>query len=329
MNRMGGLSTHLFFDWVGFFMRVVIIGQRVFGRAVLEAFLSRGDEIAAVFVAPEKENARPDALKTRTLERKIPLYQFENLSSKVALETMESLKADIAVMAYVVQFVPQEFARIPVHGTIQFHPSLLPRYRGPSAVNWAIVCDERETGVTIFRPTDEMDEGPVILQKTVPIHPDDTAGTLYYERLFPVGVQALLEAADCVVSGNYEERAQDIHAGSYESWLKESDAHINWGNHVNQVYNLIRGCDPTPGAWVSVNGEKIVILECRKVLHHSFQEVRGKVGTIVGVDENSFSVGVQGGEIRILVIRMPSGEKMRAADFMREKSLIVGMKLGS
>lgn len=310
-------------------MRVVIIGQRVFGQAVLDAFLSRGDEIAAVFVAPERKNAHPDALKTRALERKIPLFQFENLSSKVALETMESLRADIAVMAYVVQFVPQEFTRIPVHGTIQFHPSLLPRYRGPSAVNWAIVCGEHETGVTIFRPTDEMDEGPVILQKTVSIHPDDTAGTLYYDRLFPVGVQALLDAADRVVSGHYEEKSQDIHAGSYESWLKESDAHINWGNHVNQVYNLIRGCDPMPGAWVSVEGEKLVILECRKVLHHSFQDVRGKVGTIVEADEKSFSVGVQGGEIRISTVRTSSGDKMQAADFMHKKGLTVGMKLGS
>lgn len=310
-------------------MRVVIIGQRLFGRAVLEAFLSRGDEVAAVFVAPEKANARPDALKVSAQERKIPLFQFESLSSEIALETMESLKADIAVMAYVVQFVPQEFTRIPVHGTIQFHPSLLPHYRGPSAVNWAIVCDERETGVTIFRPTDAMDEGPVILQKTVPIYPDDTAGALYYDRLFPVGVQALLEAADCVVSGNYEEKSQDIHAGSYESWLKESDAHINWGNHVNQVYNLIRGCDPMPGAWISVDGEKLVVLECRKVLHRSFQDVRGKVGTIVGTDEKSFSVGVQGGEIRISMVRTSSGEKMQAADFMRKKGLTIGMKLGS
>ena len=326
---MGGLSTHLFFDWAGFFMRVVIIGQRVFGRAVLEAFLSRGDDVVAVFVAPEKGKVRSDALKTSALERKIPLFQFENLSSKAALETMERLKADIAVMAYVVQFVPQEFTRIPVYGTIQFHPSLLPRYRGPNAVNWAIICGEQESGVTVFRPTDEMDEGPVILQKAVSIHPDDTAGTLYYERLFPAGVQALLEAADNVVSGSYEEKAQDVRAGSYESWLKESDAHINWGNHINQVYNLIRGCDPTPGAWVSIDGEKCVILECRKVLHHSFQDVRGKVGTIVGADENSFSVGVQGGEIRISMVRTSSGDKIPAVDFMRMKGLTVGMKLGS
>ncbi len=309
-------------------MRVVIIGQRVFGRAVLEAFLSRGDEIAAVFVAPEKENARPDALKVCALERKIPLFQFENLSSQQALETMEMLRADIAVMAYVVQFVPRKFAQIPVHGTIQFHPSLLPRYRGPSAVNWAIVCGERESGVTVFRPTDEIDEGPVILQKTVSIHPDDTAGTLYYDRLLPIGVQALLEAADSVVSGNYEEKSQETHTGSYESWLKESDTRINWGSHVNQVYDLIRGCDPTPGAWVLIGGEKLVILKCRKVLHHSFQDVRGKVGTIVGADETSFSVGAQGGEIRVFEVRMSSGDKMRATDFMREKGLTIGMKLG-
>ncbi len=328
MNRMGGLSTHLFFDCVGFFMRVVIIGQRIFGRAVLEAFLSRGDEVVAVFVAPEKENARPDALKTSALERKIPLFQFESLSSKAALETMEMLKADIAVMAYVIQFVPREFTRIPAHGTILFHPSLLPRHRGPSAVNWAIVCGEQETGVTVFRPTDEMDEGPVILQKTVPIHPDDTAGTLYYDRLLPIGVQTLLETADRVVSGNYEEKPQDTHAGSYESWLRESDARINWGSHVNQVYNLIRGCNPSPGAWVAYGQEKIVILECRKVLYRRFQDVRGKVGTILAADNDSFSVGVQGGEIRVLTVRTASGNKMGAGEFMQRSGLTVGMEFG-
>lgn len=321
------MSTHLFFE-SGFFMRVVIIGQRSFGKAVLEAFQSRGDEIAGVFVAPEKVNSHPDVLRIHALERNIPLFQFKDLGSSEALSALKALNADIAVMAYVIQFVPQEFACIPKFGTIQFHPSLLPKYRGPSAISWAIVCSEHETGVTIFRPTDVMDEGPVILQKTVPIHPDETAGSLYYNHLFPLGVQALMEAADLVVSGNYEEKSQDIHEGSYEGWLREREACINWNRHVDQVYNLIRGCNPNPGAWTTFCQKKLVIMECRKILHHSFQNVRGKAGTITLLDEESFFVGVQGGEIRVLSVRTNEEKKMTAREFRKRAGLEIGMKFG-
>ena len=308
-------------------MRVVIVGQRDFGKAVLEAFHARGDVIAGVFMAPEK-NSRPDTLKMAVLEKNLRLFQFENLASEEALTVLRESNADIAVMAYVVQFVPREFVRIPKYGTIQFHPSLLPKYRGPSAINWAIVCGERETGITVFRPTDIMDEGPVILQKTVPIQPDDTAGSLYYDYLFPVGVQAMLEAADRVVSGNYVEKPQDVLQGSYESWLKEREARISWNNHVNQVYNLIRGCNPNPGAWIRFQDEKLVIMECRKNLHCSFQDVRGKIGTITSIDEESFFVGVPGGEIRIFAVRTESKKKMTAKECVKRWKLEVGMKFG-
>ncbi|EEO28538.1 methionyl-tRNA formyltransferase [Oxalobacter paraformigenes] len=309
-------------------MRVVIIGQRSFGKAVLEAFQSRGDEVVGVFIAPEKRNSRPDALKVHVLENNIRLFQFENLASDEALSALKDLNADIAVMAYVVQFVPREFAQMPKFGTIQFHPSLLPKYRGPSAISWAIVCGEHETGVTIFRPTDVMDEGPVILQKTVPIHPDETAGALYYHHLFPLGVQALLEAADLIVSGNYEEKPQDVHKGSYESWLKEPEARINWNNHVDQVYDLIRGCNPNPGAWTTFRGEKLVMMECRKIPHNSFKNVRGKAGTITSLDGDSFIVGAQGGEIRVLSVRTGKEKNISAREYQKRVGLDIGMKFG-
>ncbi len=309
-------------------MRVVIIGQRGFGRAVLEAFESRGDVIAGVFMAPEKRNSRPDVLRLYVQERNIRLFRFDNLASEEALAALKELDADIAVMAYVIQFVPREFTLIPKFGTIQFHPSLLPKFRGPSAVNWAIVCGAQETGITIFRPTDVMDEGPVVLQKTVPIYPDDTAGILYYDRLFPLGVQALLEAADMIVSGHYVEKPQDIHEGSYESWLKEQEAHISWNHHVDRVYDLIRGCNPNPGAWVLFRDEKMVILECRKILHRSFQDVRGKNGTITSMDEESFCVGVPGGEIRICSVRGKVHGKMTARECIDHLELRTGMKFG-
>ena len=155
-------------------MRVAFIGQQDFGKAVLEAFLDRGDTVAGVFCAPEKAGAKPDVLRTAAEERGLPVFQFPSLKSAEAAEAMRGLDADIGVMAYVLQFAPQDFVNIPKHGTIQYHPSLLPRYRGPSSINWPIARGDTETGLTIFRPTDGLDEGPVILQKTCAIGPDDT-----------------------------------------------------------------------------------------------------------------------------------------------------------
>ena len=154
-------------------------------------------------------------------------------------------------MAFVLQFAPQEFVNIPKCGTIQYHPSLLPKFRGPSSINWPIIKGETETGLTIFRPTDGLDEGAVVLQKKTPISADDTLGTVYFDRLFPMGVQAMVEAADLVVAGKHREIVQDESLASYEGWCRSGEARIDWAKPVDQVYNLIRGCNPAPGAWTT------------------------------------------------------------------------------
>ncbi|HSU63093.1 MAG TPA: formyltransferase family protein, partial [Burkholderiales bacterium] len=186
-------------------MRIVLIGQQDFGKAVLEAFLARGDQVAGVFCAPEKPGARPDALKVAAQEKGVPVFQLASLKSPEASAKLRELNAEIGIMAFVLQFAPQDFVKIPQAGTIQYHPSLLPKYRGPSSINWPIIRGDTRTGLTIFRPTDGLDEGPVILQKETPIGPDDTLGTVYFDRLFPMGVKAMLEAADLVVAGKHRE----------------------------------------------------------------------------------------------------------------------------
>src|SRR5215469_10664090 len=139
-------------------MKIAIIGQQDFGKAVLEAFLTQGHEVGAVFCAPEKEGARADALRASAQEKSLPVYQFKSLRAPEASETMRKAGADIGIMAFVTQFAPQEFVKIPKHGTIQYHPSLLPKYRGPSSINWPIIKGDAETGLTIFRPSDGLDE---------------------------------------------------------------------------------------------------------------------------------------------------------------------------
>jgi methionyl-tRNA formyltransferase len=305
-------------------MKVAIVGQQDFGKAVLEAFLARGDQVAAVFCAPEKEGARPDALRAAAQEKGLTVHQFKSLRAPEAVQAMNEAGADIGIMAFVLQFAPQDFVRIPKHGTIQYHPSLLPKHRGPSSINWPITLGATETGLTIFRPTDGLDEGAVVLQQRTPIGENDTLGNVYFERLFPMGVQAMLEAADLVVAGKHKETAQDESRATYEGWFREAEARINWANHVDVIHNLIRGCDPAPGAWTTLGGVKLQLFDSRREPVRTFGAVRGKIGEVLGVEEGRLVVAAQGGRIRAGKVKLGDGKKLAAAEAGIQAGQILG-----
>jgi len=306
-------------------MRIAIVGQQDFGKAVLEAFLARGDEVAAVFCAPEKEGARPDALRAAAQEKGLKVRQFKSLRAPEAAQAMAEARADIGIMAFVLQFAPQEFVNIPKHGTIQYHPSLLPKFRGPSSINWPIIKGETETGLSIFCPSDGLDEGAVILQKKTPVSADDTLGTVYFERLFPMGVAAMLEAADLVVAGRHKETTQDETQASYEGWCREAEARINWATHVDFIHNLIRGCDPAPGAWTTHNGEKLQLFGSKKHRVRTFAAVKGKIGEVAAVSATSMFITAQGGQIEVAKGKLGSGKKVSPS----ELGIAAGTLLGS
>ena len=310
-------------------MKIVLIGQQDFGKAVLEAFLARKDEVAGVFCAPEKSGARPDALKVAAQEKGVSVFQFASLKSPDATQQMKVLNADIGIMAFVLQFAPQEFVKIPRHGTIQYHPSLLPLYRGPSSINWPIIRGDRKTGLTIFRPTDGLDEGPVILQKETEIGPDDTLGTVYFDRLFPMGVKAMLEAADLVVAGKHRETVQDESKATYEGWFRKGEAKINWANHADFIYNTIRGCNPAPGAWTTLDGKELQIFDARKHPVRTFGAVKGKIGEVVEVTDKTFQVTAQGGRIEVLRAKLGEGKKVAAGELVVGGQIRAGAILGN
>ena len=310
-------------------MKIAIIGQQDFGKAVLEAFLARGDTVAGVFCAPEKPGARPDVLKVAAEEKGVRVFQLPSLKGPEAQQALKDLDVDIGVMAYVLQFAPQEFVNIPKHGTIQYHPSLLPKYRGPSSINWPISLGEKKTGLTIFRPTDGLDEGPIILQKETAIGPDDTLGSVYFDRLFPMGVAAMVEAAELVVSGKHREVVQDESLATYEGWFRKGESRINWANHADVVYNLIRGCNPAPGAWTTFEGKEVQVFDSRKHPVRTFGAVKGKIGEVVEVGEASFTVTAQGGRIEILKAKLAEGKKASGAEIAAALGLKAGSILGS
>ncbi|HVZ44734.1 MAG TPA: methionyl-tRNA formyltransferase [Ramlibacter sp.] len=302
-------------------MKLAITGQQEFGRAVFQAFRARGDEVAGVFCEPDKPGAKKDALRDEAQAQGVPVFQFPSLRSSLAQQALRDLDVDIGIMAYVLQFAPQAFVGIPRFGTIQYHPSLLPKHRGPSSINWPIALGETMTGITIFRPTDGLDEGPVILQKSCVIGPDDTLGDVYFGKLFPMGVAALLEAADLVLAHRHEEKIQDESQAGYEGWFTEAEARIHWAQHVDIVHNLIRACNPAPGAWCELAGVRVQVYDVRKHPVRNFAAVAGKPGEIAAVTEDSIEVNANGGRIEILRLRPQGGSKMSAGEFAKLRGL--------
>jgi methionyl-tRNA formyltransferase len=304
-------------------MRVAIIGQQDFGKATMEAFLNRGDDVAAVFCAPEK--GRPDPLRLAAQERGLTVHQFPRLTDPAALDAMRQANVQVGVMAFVTQFVPQSLCEIPEFGTIQFHPSLLPLHRGASSMSWAIILGRKETGFSIFRPTDGLDEGPVILTRAVPIEDDDTLGTLYFNKIFPMGVAGLVEAAEQVIAGSAKAVTQDETNAGYEGIIRDPESRINWASHVDFTYNLIRGCNPAPGAWTTLDGKKLFLFECTKRIARTFSEVKGKkIGEVVAQNGSSLVIHGQGGFIEVQRVRWDGGKKITAG----EAELPVGSILG-
>ena len=307
-------------------MRIIVNGQQAFGKACLEAMVDRGDEVVAVYCAPDKEGKPVDPIKEFALEKGLNLVQPPNYTDADVLDEMRALNADLMVMAFMIIFVPEEARDIPTHGSICFHPSLLPRHRGPSSINWPIMAGASKSGLTIFWPDDGLDEGDILLQKEIAIGPDDTLDTVYFEKVFPLGVEAVLEAVDLVKAGDPPHIKQDESQATYESWCRKADAEIDWSKPVDEVYNLIRGTNPQPGAWTRFDGFDLKIFDCAKV--DAPGDVNGAPGEVTEVAEDSFTIAAAGGGIQIRRVRPHDDKKIPAADFIATSGLTKGARLG-
>jgi methionyl-tRNA formyltransferase len=303
-------------------MKLIVHGQQAYGKSVLEAILDRGvDEVVAVYCAPDKEGRPLDPLKEFALEKELPVYQPESYKNPEVWKQMASHESDLCVMAYVLLFVPEEALNVPKYGSIQYHPSLLPWHKGPSSINWPIIMGRKKTGLSIFWPDNGLDTGPILLQKEVEIGPDDTLGSIYFDKLYPLGVEAMMEAIELVRDGKAPREAQDPDDGSYEGWCRKADVEIDWNKPTDEVYNLIRGANPQPGAWTTFNGAEIRIFDSRK------DERSGAAATVLAVDDDGVVVATADGAIRVMKVRAEAG-KVGAAEYAGAAGLDVGSTLG-
>ena len=305
-------------------MKLIVHGQQAFGKSVLEALLAKREMICAVYCAPDVDGGRPDLLKAFAQDQGLPVFQPQSYKDPSVWEQMRSLEADLCVMAYVTLMVPEEALNAPRLGSIQYHPSLLPMHKGPSSINWPIINGENKTGLSIFWPDNGLDTGPILLQKDVVIDPDDTLGSLYFNHLFPMGVDAILEAVDLVRDGTAVRLNQDPAKGSYEGWCQRADVKIDWVQSMDVVYNLIRGANPQPGAWTTLNGNTVTILDSKKAIGFANSEP----GSVVEVDADGISIGCVEGAVRVEKFKPEGAGKMSAKEFLEHYRIEPGARFG-
>ena len=304
-------------------MRIVVNGQQAFGKAVFDALIERGEEVIAVYGAPQKEGARPDPLAEAANAHGLPLIQPKSFKEPAVWDEFRKLEPDLCVMAFVTVIVPEDFLYIPTHDSIQYHPSLLPRHRGPSAINWPIIQSATKTGLSIFWPDNGLDTGPVLMQKEVLLEPDDTLGSVYFDKLFPMGVEAMMESVDLVRDGKAPKIVQDESEATYESWCRRDDVAIDWDRSAAEIYNLIRGSNPQPGAWTTLDGKTLQIFDAARIDGDA-----GTPGEVVDISEEGVLIAAEGGRILVKRLRAEGGDKITSAEFAASGALSKGTRLG-
>jgi methionyl-tRNA formyltransferase len=305
-------------------LRIALLGQAAFAEKALEALVAHGDEIVHVFAPPDPPSGRPDPLKAKAIELGLPLSQPKSFKNDAAFEHFKSLDADLAILAFVTIIVPERILYLPLHKSICFHPSLLPRHRGASGINWAIIQGDAETGVTWFWPDKGIDTGPILIQKRVPIRDSDTTGSIYFNTLFPMGIDTMIEAVELIAAGKAPAIPQDESKATYEAPCRDEHAKLDFAKPAREVFNLIRGCDPQPGAYADLEGRRVRLYDAALDAAPS----SGAPGTIVSIDGAGIKVALAGATLVVKRVRIePSPKKVAPAELAASGELKPGARL--
>jgi len=297
------------------------MGQAAFGAKFVEEIAPR-ENLIAVYGPPDSPKGKADPIKEAAIGKNLPYYGFKSFRKTEVIAEFRQLQPDLLVMAFVTAILPAEFLKVPTKGSICYHPSLLPRHRGASAINWAVIMGDVKTGLTIFWADGGIDTGPMLLQKEIAIGEADTTGSLYFNHLFPMGIQALIEAVELIKQDRAPRLPQDEGLATYEPVCDEKVAAIDWSKPGKAVFDLVRGCDPQPGAYGVSGGKKV---------HFYGPKFKGGApasppGTITGCDEHGLAIAVHDGFLTIAKVRREGEAKVAAADFFANAGLKVGDK---
>jgi methionyl-tRNA formyltransferase len=295
--------------------RIALFGQAAFAKDVAVRLLDAGHELVAVYAPPA--GGRPDPLAEEAEKRGLRVLRhkaFRRQGAAIPERVAEylALGAELNVMPYTTVILPPEIVDAPPLGSLCFHPSLLPAYRGGAAIPWQIILGARETGVTVFQPDAGVDTGPIVVQKGgVAIEATDNAATLYFQKLYPLGVEAVLEAVDAVDRGTARPRAQGEAGASFQGLVTDEVARVDWTRPAEELDRLVRGCDPSPGAWGErASAEPVRLFDVRLVGDAGGQAP----GTVLGLEGGRLLVAARGGRLAIGKLRVGAGAKVAATE---------------
>jgi methionyl-tRNA formyltransferase len=304
-------------------MRIIFIGQAPFGKEALETLVARKEDIVGVITIPDAPQQRyPNPVKEYAEKCSLPLLQSRSLKTGEAISWVRDLQPDLLVLAFVTSFVPQEMIDIASIGGINYHPSLLPKYRGGSAINWAIINGEKETGVSIHFIDEGVDTGPIILQEKVVIEPDDTVKSVYFGKLYPLGIKMIAEAVQLLREEKAAPVNQDESLASFQPVISAQDTRIDWNRTTADLYNLIRGANPSPGATTSFKGESCRIFDAQPT------DGQGAPGEVLLITDSYFCLATGDGAIAVQVVQPHKQKKLAAKEFAENVKLTVGDHFG-
>jgi methionyl-tRNA formyltransferase len=303
-------------------MRIILVGQGPFGEKTLDALIQKGEDIVGVFCPQDK---RGEAMKALAENSAITLFQPDHMKDAEVHKAYLDLNPDLVVLAFVTDILPESLLDIPSIGTICYHPSLLPRHRGSSGINWAVIQGDTRTGLTILWADKGIDTGAILLQKEVDIASNDTTGSLYFNKLFQMGIDAIVEAVELIKTGKAPKIPQDDSLATYEPPCDEKYAGIEWSKSALEVYNLIRGCDPQPGAYSTLGSEKVKFYKAELI--DAMEET--SAGQVISIGAGEVVVALKGGALKVGKMKGEKGTKINADEFAKEADLKVGMRFGS
>lgn len=312
-------------------LRIVFMGTAELACASLLALQRSPDfQLVAVITQPDKPGGRklqlqPPPVKQCAFQENLPVLQPARARDEAFIAALRALAPDLIVVAAYGQILPAAILDLPRHGCLNVHTSLLPKYRGASPIQSAILHDEAATGVTIMKMDIGLDTGPILTQATTPIRPEDDAQTLH-DRLAQLGAELLIKTIPDHVAGKISPRPQPAEGVSHCAKIKKSDGQLDWRQPARTLWNCIRAFTPWPGAFTRLPAAPQPRL--LKVWHAEVVALSGAPGEILAADAAGIVIACGQNALRISALQLEGGRRLTAAEFLAGHRLIAGEKLG-
>lgn len=309
-------------------MRIVFFGTPEFAVPSLEALVSGPDEVVGVVCQPDRPAGRGQRLTAPAVKRAaqaagLPVVQPTTIRAPEFFEQLRTWAPDLIVVVAYGRILPKTILELPCHGCINVHASLLPRHRGAAPMQWAILCGDTETGVTIMQMSEEMDAGHILLQRRTPIGADESLPSLH-DRLARLGAAALTEALEALRRGMLKPRPQDPALATFAPQIRKEDGRIDWSRPAAEIARRVRAFDPWPSAYTELHGRRLRICRARAV--SASTALAQPPGTVTGIGA-AIRVRCGEGDLMIEELQLEGRKRLRAAEFSRSGQLDVGSRL--